>query len=152
MFRLETTWTTDKNNLYLVRGLTRPRFFWVDLIRRRARASSPVRYAVRHLILTPLSASVPLCLCVNFITETQRHRVFFIFLCPSAPLPLCVKNILLQSRDSFPNLVNPVNPVKKVRLSVSVPLCLCVNFITETQRHRVFFILSLPLCSFAPLR
>ena len=94
----------------------------------------PVRYAVRHLILTPLCASVPLCLCVNFITETQRHRVFFILLCPSAPLPLCVKIILSQSRDSFPNLVNPVNPVKKVRLSE--PLCLCVNFITETQRHR----------------
>ena len=33
----------------------------------------------------------------------------------SAPLllcPLCVKIILSQSRDSFPNLVNPVNPVK----------------------------------------
>ena len=68
-------------------------------------------------------------------------------LCPSAPLPLCVKIILSQSRDSFPNLVNPVNPVKKVRLSV--PLCLCVNFITETLRHRVFFIL---LCPPAPLR
>ena len=25
MFRLETTWTTGKNNLYLVRGVTRPR-------------------------------------------------------------------------------------------------------------------------------
>ena len=67
------------------------------------------------------------------------------------PLPLCVKIILSQSRDSFLNLVNPVNPVKKVRLCASEPLCLCVNFITETQRHRVFFILlcpsaSLPLC------
>ena len=37
--------------------------------------------------------------------------------------------------------INPVNPVKKVRLSASLPQCLCVNFITETQRHRVFFIL-----------
>ena len=54
----------------------------------------------------------------SFNTETQRHRVFFILLCPSAPLPLCVKIILSESRDSFPNLVNPVNPVKK-----SVPLC-----------------------------
>ena len=63
-------------------------------------------------------------------------------LCPSAPLPLCVKILLSQNRDSFPNLVNPVNPVKKVRLSL--PLCLCVNFITETQRHRVFFILLCP--------
>ena len=96
----------------------------------------PVRYAVRHLILTPLCASVPLCLCVNFITETQRHRVFFIFLCPSAPLPLCVKIILSQSRDSFPNLVNPVNPVKKVRLSASVPQSLCASVLILSQRHR----------------
>ena len=35
--------TIDKNNLYLERGPTRPRFFSVDIIRRRARASSPVR-------------------------------------------------------------------------------------------------------------
>ena len=47
-------------------------------------------HAVRHLILSHLCASVPLCLCVNFITETQRHRVFFILLCLSAPLSLCV--------------------------------------------------------------
>ena len=73
------------------RRISTPAFFCGDIIRRRARAGSPVRYAVRHLILTPLCASVPLCLCVNFITETQRHRVFFILLCPSAPLPLCVK-------------------------------------------------------------
>ena len=48
----------------------------------------------------------------SFNTETQRHRVFFILLCPSAPLPLCVKILLSQSIDSFPNLVNPVYPVK----------------------------------------
>ena len=57
-------------------------------------------------------------------------------LCPSAPLPPCVKIISSQSRDSFPNLVNPVNPVKKVRLSVSVPLCLCASVLILSQRLR----------------
>ena len=60
----------------------------------------------------------------SFNTETQRHKVSFPFIVrhlssSSAPLPLCVKIILSESRDSFPNLVNPVNPVKKV--------CLCVK-------------------------
>ena len=153
-----------------MRGLTHPRFFYVVIIRRSTRASSPVRQRkvvsnklfskIRRLygelyrcglctsaplplcvkifhrrveihflilsillILSKKCASLSLCLCVNFITETQRHRVFFILLCPSAPLPLCVKILLSQSRDLFPNLVNPVNPVKKVCLSASVPLC-----------------------------
>ena len=42
MFRLETTWTTDKNNLYLVRE-QHARVYCVDIIGRRARAGSPVR-------------------------------------------------------------------------------------------------------------
>ena len=41
-FRVETTGTTGKNNFIKVRGLTRPRFFCVDIIRRMARAGSPV--------------------------------------------------------------------------------------------------------------
>ena len=43
MFRLETTRTTGKDNFIKVRGLTRPRFFYVVIIRRSTRASSPVR-------------------------------------------------------------------------------------------------------------
>ena len=61
----------------------------------------------------------PLCLSASVLILSQRLRDTETqsFLHP--PLPLCVKILLSQSRDSFPNLVNPVNPVKKV--------CLCVK-------------------------
>ena len=144
MFRLETTWTTGKNNLYLVRGLTRPRFFWVDLIRRRARASSPVRYAVRHLILTSLCASEPLCLCVNFITETQS------FLHPSASLLLCPSAFkLFYRRVEIHFLILSILLILSKKWD-SLPLCLCVNFITETQRHGekvIFYHICLLSCT-----
>ena len=52
MFRLETTRTTGKDNFIKERGLTRPRFFYVVIIRRSTRASSPVRQ--RKVVLKKL--------------------------------------------------------------------------------------------------
>ena len=79
------------------------------------------------------------CVIVGFIfiTETQRHRVPFSYavrhlssLCPSAPLPLCVKIILSQSsRDaktqSLPHAVRHLilSRLSSLCLSASVLRC-----------------------------
>ena len=139
MFRLETTWTTDKDNFIKVRGLTRPRFFCGNIFRRRARASSPVRYAVRHLILSPLCASVHLCLCVNFITETQRLRdtesyslmpsgIFY----PSAPLLLCLSALKLFYRRVEIHLL--ILSILLILSKNSVSQCLCASVLKEDSK------------------
>ena len=73
-------------------------------------------------------------------TQSLPHAVSHLL--PSSQC-LCASRLSLRSACSLS--YGSRTPTRGGHL----PLCLCVNFITETQRHRVFFIL---LCSFAPLR
>ena len=110
-----------KRQLFRGARANTPAFFCGDIIRRRARASSPVRQ--RKVVSNKLFPKI----------RRLYGELYRCGLCSAAPLSLCVKIILSRSRDSFPNLVNPVNPVKKVRLCASVLILSQRLRDTETQ-------------------